>query len=551
MSLYERHRERLDAADAACRARTAHTPFIESPSGRLHPEGAKAKGLAWFEAVRGGRLEDTGPAGSFEVADEVSPFDGEPIGVAYAFPSVPSIFASVEAAWPAWRAASAEDRLGVCLESLDRLAAAIFENTFATMHTTGQAFMMAFAGSGANSLDRGLEAVVYARRAMADVVREARFERRFGPHEVRLDKRYRLVPRGVAVVITCGSYPAWNAYPAIFANLATGNPVVVKPHPATVLPVARAVQIIRGVLRDAGFDPNLVVLAPDHTSAPITDALVDHEACVIVDFTGSPTYGAKLESRADRLVFTETAGCNSVVFDSVRDLDATLDALARSLCLFSGQMCTTPQNVFVPRTVQSADGPVPYEDVRARLVAAIDRVVEDPRVAAGVCGALHSPATATRVDALAESSQVLRRSASYAHPEYPQARTRTPLLIEDAVDAALHREEHFGPIAFLIPVEDREVALAAATSEAKRFGAIASYAYSTDSAFAERIEDAFFAAGASVGINLLHHAPLNYTAAYSDYHVTGLNPAGNACLTDLAFVAQRFRIVQSKTELHE
>ena len=38
--------------------------------------------------------------------------------------------------------------------------------------------------------------------------------------------------------------------------------------------------------------------------------------------------------------------------------------------------------------------------------------------------------------------------------------------------------------------------------------------------------------------------PINFAAAYSDYHVTGLNPAGNACLADLAFVAQRFRIIQ-------
>ena len=38
--------------------------------------------------------------------------------------------------------------------------------------------------------------------------------------------------------------------------------------------------------------------------------------------------------------------------------------------------------------------------------------------------------------------------------------------------------------------------------------------------------------------------PINFAAAYSDFHVTGLNPAGNACLSDLAFVANRFRIVQ-------
>ena len=30
-------------------------------------------------------------------------------------------------------------------------------------------------------------------------------------------------------------------------------------------------------------------------------------------------------------------------------------------------------------------------------------------------------------------------------------------------------------------------------------------------------------------------------AAFSDFHVTGANPAGNASLTDTAFVAARFR----------
>ena len=40
--------------------------------------------------------------------------------------------------------------------------------------------------------------------------------------------------------------------------------------------------------------------------------------------------------------------------------------------------------------------------------------------------------------------------------------------------------------------------------------------------------------------------PHDFAAAYSDYHVTGLNPAGNATLTDEAFIAARFRIAQSR-----
>ena len=40
--------------------------------------------------------------------------------------------------------------------------------------------------------------------------------------------------------------------------------------------------------------------------------------------------------------------------------------------------------------------------------------------------------------------------------------------------------------------------------------------------------------------------PLNFAAAYSDDHVTGLNPAGNASLTNLVFVAGRFCVTQSR-----
>ena len=36
------------------------------------------------------------------------------------------------------------------------------------------------------------------------------------------------------------------------------------------------------------------------------------------------------------------------------------------------------------------------------------------------------------------------------------------------------------------------------------------------------------------------------SAAFSDFHVSGANPAGNATLTDSAFVASRFRVVQSR-----
>ena len=75
-------------------------------------------------------------------------------------------------------------------------------------------------------------------------------------------------------------------------------------------------------------------------------------------------------------------------------------------------------------------------------------------------------------------------------------------------------------------------------------GAITAFVYSTDPAYLARSEQEFSESGAQLTCNLTGPMPLNFAAAYSDYHVTGLNPAGNATLTDLAFVASRFRITQ-------
>ncbi len=91
--------------------------------------------------------------------------------------------------------------------------------------------------------------------------RVATWEKPQGKDEpLRMEKRFRIVPRGVGLVIGCCTFPTWNGYPGLFASLATGNAVVVKPHPGAILPLAMTVRIARDVLKEAGFDPNVVTL---------------------------------------------------------------------------------------------------------------------------------------------------------------------------------------------------------------------------------------------------------------------------------------------------
>ncbi|MEJ2604326.1 MAG: aldehyde dehydrogenase family protein [Gammaproteobacteria bacterium] len=462
-----------------------------------------------------------------EVGEEVSPLTGDALGITYPKLDADEAYAAVTAAQRDWRRVPVPERAGVCLEMLDRLGSAesLFVNAHATVHTAGQSFIMAFAG----------------------------WERRFGAGpETRLEKRYRIMPRGVGVVITCATFPQWNGYPAIMANLATGNGVIVKPHPRTTLPVALFVRTLREVLAETGHDPNLVIMAADTEVAPNTLEFIRHPDCAIIDFTGGPRFGGWIEKNcADRLVFTETAGCNSVVIESVDDFDAVRRAVAHSLCQASAQMCTSVQNIFVPRGGIEADGRhLSFHEVAAGIVDAVEEFLADPKQAGNLCGALVDPRILQQIDqirdAVTERGTLLRDSAPYEHPDYPHARTATPLI--GRVDAAaddLYGEEHFGPISFVIAVDDPDHALARATEDVRRHGAITSHVYSTNDEFLERAEDAYHEAGASLSCNLTG-MPINFAAAYSDFHVTGLNPAGNACLADLDFVTGRFRWVQTR-----
>jgi hypothetical protein len=74
-------------------------------------------------------------------------------------------------------------------------------------------------------------------------------------------------------------------------------------------------------------------------------------------------------------------------------------------------------------------------------------------------------------------------------------------------------------------------------------GAITWLAYTTDELTMDAVVDAAVDAGVSVAFNLTGGLFVNQSAAFSDFHVTGANGAGNASLTDPAFVANRFHVI--------
>ncbi|MGW6272549.1 phenylacetic acid degradation protein PaaN [Streptomyces sp. NPDC055060] len=549
------HRPTLDQALETIRTRAYWSPHPEHPkaygeNGSLSlPEGKAA-----FDALLGKRFDLDQPGTDDWTGAEVSPY-GPELGITYPHPDIDTLLPALRAGMRAWRDAGAEVRAMVCLEILSRISARTHELAHAVMHTSGQAFMMAFQAGGPHAQDRGLEAVAYAFAEQDRTPDHAAWSKPQGKRDpIALDKRFTPVGRGIALLIGCNTFPTWNGYPGLFASLATGNPVLVKPHPRAVLPLALTVRIAREVLAEAGFDPNLVCLAAERPDEGIAKTLAVRPEIKIIDYTGSTAFGDWLEANARQAqVYTEKAGVNTVVVDSTDDYKGMLSNLAFSLSLYSGQMCTTPQNLLIPRDGITTDaGAKSYDDVVSDLAASVNGLLGDDARANGILGALVNPDVKARLEAAAGLGEVALPSREISNPEFPDAVVRTPVIVKlDGAkpDAeAVYLNECFGPVSFAVTVDSSADAVELLRRTVRDKGAMTVGAYTTSDEVSGAVEEACLEECAQLSLNLTGGVFVNQTAAFSDFHGSGGNPAANAALCDGAFVANRFRVVEIRRD---
>jgi phenylacetic acid degradation protein paaN len=549
----ERHRDLLERAVRANRERTYFSAFPESPSPRVYGEGAADAGRQAFESLLHRRFDLGQPATADWVATERSPW-GPELGVEYPVPDVDELLPALRAAIPAWRDAGPPARAALCVEMLTRINAASFEMANAVMHTSGQAFVMAFQAGGPHAQDRALEAVAFAYEEQARYPAAAEWEKPQGKRPpVRMRKEFTVVPRGIGLVIGCNTFPTWNSYPGLFADLATGNAVLVKPHPRAVLPLAITVRIVREVLAEHGFDPNLVCLAAEERGGRLAAELAVRPEIGIVDYTGSSAFGHWLEEHARQAqVYTEKAGLNAIVVDSTDDYRGMLANIAFSLVLYSGQMCTTPQNLLVPRDGFAADGGrVPVEQFAADLAAAIDGLLgDDDTKAADLLGAVVNDDVLGRIEASPGMGRVLVASREVHPAMYPDARVRTPTVLQvDASDEGAYGQECFGPVTFVVTTASTDESVQVFRRTVAERGAITAAVYSTSEPVLAVVREAALEVGVALSENLTQGVYVNQSAAFSDFHATGANAAANASLTDGHFVSGRFRVVQTRRHL--
>lgn len=548
--LFEKHRATLEGALGAIATRSYWSAYPEMPSPKVYGETAPDDGKRAFEAHLGQQFELGQPGQNGWLGGESSPY-GVALDVRYPVCDPDALIAAGLEAMKGWQAVGADGRTGICLEILERLNKQSFELAHAVMMTTGQGWMMAFQAGAPHAQDRGLEAVAYAWREQSFVPAEAVWEKPQGKNPALvMKKHFQIVGRGIGLVIGCGTFPTWNTYPGLFAALSTGNAVIVKPHSNAILPAAITVRTVRAVLAENGIDPNLVSLCVTDKRAT-TQALATHPAVKSVDFTGGNVFGQWLiDNSRQAQVYAELAGVNNIVIDSTNAYKAMLGNLAFTLSLYSGQMCTTSQALFVPAGgIETEDGHKSYDEFCADLAKSVERFLSKPEVAHAVLGAIQSADTAERINVAnsGELGKVVLASTKLDNPDFPAANVRTPVLLAcDAADEKLYMEERFGPISFIVKVADTAAGIALSERVVSTHGALTAGVYSTQQDVIDAMTEATWRSKVALSINLTGGVFVNQSAAYSDYHGTGGNPAANASYSDSAFVANRFRVVQRR-----
>lgn len=541
MSLQTEYKTIIDNAVQAIHARTFFAQYPEHP--KAYGEEAPVKGQEAYTNQLGKQFEELlqkNPAAW--IGEEVSPYTLQPLGITYPAFEADKLIVRSAIAFDVWKKLSPDERADILVDALERVKTRFFEIAHATQHTTGQSFMMSFQASGPHANDRALEALAMGYEELTRFPQNVLWEKPAGKTVLKLNKKYKAVPKGIGLVIGCSTFPTWNSVPGLFATLITGNTAIVKPHPKAVYPIAIVVAEIQKALAAKGIDPNVCQLAVDSSDNPLAKILAENPLVKLIDYTGGSTFGNYIESLPNKITFTEKAGVNSVIIDSVDDLKAVVQNLAFAASLYTGQMCTAPQNFFIPETgIKSGDTTIPYFEVVEALTLALDGIAKHPQMGPGTFGAVQSEATLKRVNSVKDIARVLLAPAPIANAEFPEVRTSSHIVLEvDAKDSGIYENELFGPIILIIKTKNTEQSVALAKDMAAKHGAITCAAYTTDSAVAELIEAEMESVFAPVSFNLTGGIFVNQHAAFSDFHVTGGNPAGNASFTNPEYINKRF-----------
>ncbi|MFB6179862.1 MAG: aldehyde dehydrogenase family protein [Halorientalis sp.] len=299
-------------------------------------------------------------------------------------------------------------------------------------------------------------------------------------------------PAGVVTVIPPWNFPFHLSMRAVAPALALGNAVVLKP--ASDTPVTSGLLVAR-LFEEAGLPPGLINVVPGHGSE-IGDRVAGHPDTNVVAFTGSTEVGKRVAKQAmDSLAFPalELGGNGPQVVLEDADVDNAASAGAFGSFAHQGQVCISINRHLVHESI--------YDDYVEQLVEKAEMV---PTGSAHDMSTIVGPIIneGQRDQILDFIDETVEQGATLETGGDHDGLVVEPTVLSDATNGmSASCNEHFGPVAPVIPFSDDEEAIEMAN--ATEFGLAASV-FSQDRNRAEDAADAIDA-----GMVHINDQPIN------------------------------------------
>lgn len=272
-------------------------------------------------------------------------------------------------------------------------------------------------------------------------------------------------PYGVVGCIVPWNYPIlllmWKMAPALVA----GNTIVAKPSSLTPLTTLRMIQV--------AFDhfPPGVINVVTGRGSEVGDALVTHPDVPVIAFTGSTAVGqhiARLTAGQMKKLHLELGGKDPFVIADDAPLATAVEALSYAALINAGQVCTSTERVYVPRSMLSKFAEALVERVtKLRLGPGIEPTTD---VGPMIGDAYRSKVEEHVADALSKGARVLTGGRRPPHLE--RGFFYEPTVLVD-VDHSMRimREETFGPTIPIMAYDTFDEAIALANDTEYGLGA--------------------------------------------------------------------------------
>jgi aldehyde dehydrogenase (NAD+) len=263
-------------------------------------------------------------------------------------------------------------------------------------------------------------------------------------------------PIGVVGLITPWNFPmaipTWKIMPALIC----GNTVVFKPASYTPLTAYRLVKIFE----EAGL-PRGVLNIVFGTGGEVGNALIEHPDVKLISFTGSTEVGdgvAAAGARGRKRVMLELGGKNAVMVMEDADLDLATEGIIWSAFGTSGQRCTAASRVIVHQAV--------YRDLLDKLVAKARQLTLGDGLDEGTdVGPVISDSQLERIHSYIpvgerEGAEVAIGGKVVAGGAFGKGFYHEPTIFAGVTpDMRVAREEIFGPVTSVIPVQSLDQAI--------------------------------------------------------------------------------------------